>query len=110
MFQRRFARTWLILSLALIFTLSACSQPEAATTNEAAPAEDTSSNEVVEIEAPTEDEDAEELAGEIVISLDSSDVQTYEALANAYMALHPKVKVLVELKASSGDSSYLQKA
>ena len=48
-----------------------------------------------------------ELAGEIIISIDSSDIQTYQALADAYMSINPKVKVLVELKKSKGDSAYL---
>ena len=62
---------------------------------------------VVEIKtSPTAHAEPE---GEIVISLQSSDVQTYQALADAYMALHPKVKVLVELKATQGgEDSYLQ--
>lgn len=60
--------------------------------------------EVVEIEAAEEEESA--LAGEIVISLPSNDVQTYQALADAYMAMHPDVTVLVELK-PQGDE-YLQ--
>ncbi len=49
-----------------------------------------------------------ELEGEIVISIQSSDVQTYQALADAYMKLHPKVKVLVELRPPGGEDSYLQ--
>ena len=42
------------------------------------------------------------LEGEIVISIQSNDVQTYQALADAYMKLHPKVKVLVELRPQIG--------
>jgi ABC-type glycerol-3-phosphate transport system substrate-binding protein len=61
---------------------------------EAAPA-------VVEVEATPEAEDV--LEGEIVISIDSNDVQTYQALADAYMELHPKVRVIVELKPSGGN-------
>ena len=60
---------------------------------------------VVEIEAVEEME--AELSGEIVISIASNDVQTYQALADAYMALHPGVTVLVELKAPTVDA-YLQ--
>ncbi|MHB1295350.1 MAG: ABC transporter substrate-binding protein [Anaerolineae bacterium] len=62
---------------------------------------------VVDIEsAPTAEA---EYKGEIVISVVSNDVQTYQALADAYMALHPDVKVLVELKPDTGnEDSYLQ--
>ena len=61
---------------------------------------------VVQIQA--EQQAQAELEGEIVISIQSNDVQTYQALADAYMAKHPKVKVLVELKAPGGEDSYLQ--
>jgi ABC-type glycerol-3-phosphate transport system substrate-binding protein len=69
-------------------------------------AEPTATQEVVEIK--TEDQAGQELEGEIVISIQSSDVQTYQALADAYMAKHPKVKVLIELKAPGGEDTYLQ--
>ncbi len=86
--------------------------PAAAAVVEEAPAEDAArrgrpqkaeadtepaEEEVVEIEA-AEEEDAG-LAGEIVISVSSNDIQTYQALADAYMELNPDVNVLVELKA-----------
>lgn len=100
---------WLALSLTLALLLGGCSQAsETATVDTNTPADDTAADEVVEIEAPAETDTEDELSGEIVISLESSDVQTYQALADAYMALHPNVKVLVELKAASGDSAYLQ--
>ena len=62
--------------------------------------------EVVKIESSVKDTN-KELSGEIVVSIDSSDIQTYQALADAYMSINPKVKVLVELKKSKGDSAYL---
>lgn len=69
--------------------------------------DDEGDDEVVEIEAADEEEVA--LAGEIVVSIPSNDVQTYQALADAYMALNPDVTVLVELKApGSGPDAYLQ--
>ena len=49
----------------------------------------------------------EKLSGEIIISLASNDVQTYQAMADVYMAMHPGVNVLVELKAPTVDA-YLQ--
>ena len=61
--------------------------------------------EVVEIEET--EEEAMELSGEIVVSIASNDVQTYQAIADAYMELHPNVEVLVELKAPGVDA-YLQ--
>jgi len=64
--------------------------------------------EVVEIEPTDTPAPEEELEGTIVISINSSDVQTYQALADAYMKLHPKVEVLVELKPSQGEDQYLQ--
>jgi raffinose/stachyose/melibiose transport system substrate-binding protein len=66
----------------------------------------TTTDQVVDIQAGTQI--TTELEGQIVISLQSNDVQTYQALADAYMKLHPKVKVLVELKAPGGEDSYLQ--
>ena len=64
--------------------------------------------EVIKIES-VEDDTVSELSGEIVISIDSSDIQTYQALAEAYTKKHPKVSVLVELKKSAkGVDSYLQ--
>ncbi|MEM7133857.1 MAG: extracellular solute-binding protein [Chloroflexota bacterium] len=77
---------------------------DATETPEEEAAEEPEEEEVVEIEASEEEEAA--MAGEIVISLGSNDVQTYQALADAYMAMHPDVTVLVELK-PQGDE-YLQ--
>ncbi|MCZ0939330.1 MAG: ABC transporter substrate-binding protein [Caldilineaceae bacterium] len=98
----------LVLLVSLVL-LAACGAPadggmagEAATdAEEAAPADD----EVVEIEEA--DEEAMELSGEIVISIASNDVQTYQAIADAYMEMHPNVDVLVELK-PPGVDAYLQ--
>ena len=63
--------------------------------------------EVVDIEANVDEAIA--LAGEIVVSVQSNDTQTYQALADAYMELHPDVTVLVELKSpGTGPDAYLQ--
>ena len=65
-----------------------------------------SAQDVVKIETNVSN-NKKEFSGEIIISIDSSDIQTYKALADAYMSLNPKVKVFVELKKSKGDSAYL---
>ena len=90
--------------------------PAAEAVVEEAPAEEAAETdtepaeeEVVEIEAAEEEEAG--LAGEIVISVSSNDIQTYQALADAYMELNPNVDVLVELKAAAGGDgpdAYLQ--
>jgi raffinose/stachyose/melibiose transport system substrate-binding protein len=44
------------------------------------------------------------LGGEILVVAHSSDQQSYQALASAYMKLNPGVKVTVQLKAGTDDS------
>ncbi len=107
MWWQRFTVPGPTLLVLAAFLLAACagaatpaSEPPAA---EEPVAED--AEEVVEIEEVEEVE--VELSGDIVISIASNDVQTYQALADAYMALHPGVNVLVELKAPEVDA-YLQ--
>ena len=95
--------------LILAMLLAACgptaapAEPSAAVVETPTAAAD---NEVVEIEAAAET--TQELAGEIVLSVASNDIQTYQALADAYTALHPNVKVLVELKPADSSDGYLQ--
>ena len=97
-----------LLLLSALVILAACGAPadggmagEAPAAEEAAPADE----EVVEIEES--EEEAMEMSGEIVISIASNDVQTYQAIADAYMEMHPNVDVLVELK-PPGVDAYLQ--
>ncbi len=97
----------LLLLLALVI-LAACGAPadsgmagDSPAAEEAAPADE----EVVEIEES--EEEAMEMSGEVVISIASNDVQTYQAIADAYMEMHPDVDVLVELK-PPGVDAYLQ--
>ncbi len=90
----------LVAVLLIVLMGAACAAPAA----ESPPAADTG-DEVVAIEEVAAEEAA--LAGDIVISLASNDVQTYQALADAYMAMHPDVTVHVELKAPGVDA-YLQ--
>ena len=97
-----------ILLLGALVFLAACGGPAASGSPADAPAADepaAADEEVVEIEESTEE--AAELSGEIVVSIASNDVQTYQALADAYMELHPGVDILVELKAPAVDA-YLQ--
>ncbi len=97
------APTLLVLAA---FLLAACGGATPAAEAPAAPEPAAEASEaVVEIEAVEEVE--AELSGEIVVSIASNDVQTYQALADAYMALNPGVTVLVELKAPGVDA-YLQ--
>ncbi len=93
------------LGLALAWAVAACGAAPAAEPAAPEPAAAEADAEVVQIEAVEEEETT--LAGEIVISIPSNDVQTYQALADAYMAMHPDVRVEVELKAPDVDA-YLQ--
>jgi len=97
----------LVLLISLVL-LAACGAPaDGGMAAEEAPAaeEAAADDEVVEIEET--EEEAMEMSGEIVVSIASNDVQTYQAIADAYMELHPDVSVLVELKAPGVDA-YLQ--
>lgn len=61
---------------------------------------------VVEIEVtPTP---VPELEGEIVISFQGNDTQTWENLCLAYQAIHPKVKCKVELKPGEGYQEWIR--
>jgi len=62
--------------------------------------------EVVEIAITPEPE--KELEGTIVISLSGNDTQTWENVAMAYEALHPKVDVRVELKPGDGYQEWIR--
>ena len=97
----------LLLLLALV-SLAACGAPADTGAADEAPAaaeEAASEEEVVEIEES--EEETMEMSGEIVVSVASNDVQTYQAIADAYMELNPDVNVLIELKAPTVDA-YLQ--
>ncbi len=49
-----------------------------------------------------------ELAGTIIISVQGTDVQTYQALADAYVAENPDVEVRVELKPPDGYQEFIR--
>ncbi|MBN1283907.1 MAG: carbohydrate ABC transporter substrate-binding protein [Anaerolineae bacterium] len=50
----------------------------------------------------------EELSGEVVVSFQSNDAQTWEALCEAYMALHPGVDCIVELRPPDGYQEWIR--
>ena len=97
----------LLLLVALVF-LAACGAPvETGAADEAPAAAEVAASEEEVVEIEEAEEEAMEMSGEIVVSIASNDVQTYQAIADAYMELHPDVNVLVELKAPGVDA-YLQ--
>lgn len=96
-FRKRFVLLLFTLALCALFVTGIAAQDQTA-----------GSDDVVEIEAPAEAAGERELSGEIVISIASNDVQTYQALADAYMALYPNVKVSLELKPAAEGEAYLQ--
>ncbi len=65
---------------------------------------------LVDISAPSTPEAGAtgELSGTITIALGSNDTQTYQALADAYMALNPGVTVAVELKPGEGYQEFIR--
>ncbi len=93
-FRKRFTLILSLLALCLLFIVSVAAQE--------------ATEEVIEIEAPAAGAGDAELSGEIVISIASNDVQTYQALADAYTALHPNVTVSLELKPAAEGEAYLQ--
>lgn len=61
---------------------------------------------VVEIQVTPEPE--AELEGEIVISFQGNDTQTWENVCLAYQAIHPKVQCKVELKPTEGYQEWIR--
>jgi len=51
---------------------------------------------------------ASDLEGEIVVAFATNDKQTWQALADAYMKLHPKVQVKVELRPEEGYDEWVR--
>ncbi len=70
-------------------------------------AQDDDADDVVEIEAQDEGEMAA-LSGDIVISFQGLDTQTWQALCAAYVAMHPDVNCTVELKPSEGYQEFIR--
>src|SRR5690606_4492093 len=61
----------------------------------------------VEIEGEGESE-AGERSGDIIISFQGQDTQTWQALCDAYMERHPNVNCVVELKPSEGYQDFIR--
>lgn len=63
---------------------------------------------LIDISTPDSGAATNELAGTVVLSVQSTDVQTYQALADAYTAANPGVEVRVELKPSDGYQEFIR--
>jgi ABC-type glycerol-3-phosphate transport system substrate-binding protein len=63
---------------------------------------------LIDITAPGTPEAAADLSGTIIVSVQSNDVQTYQALADAYVAQNPGVEVRVELKPTDGYQEFIR--
>ncbi len=70
--------------------------------------ESTPSGGLVPISTPAAGASADELTGTVIIAVQSTDVQTYQALAEAYMAANPGVEVRVELKPADGYQEFIR--
>lgn len=64
-------------------------------------------SEEVEIEVMADD-DMAMLSGRIVISFQQRDTQTWQALCDAYTAMHPDVECIVELKPQEGYQEWIR--
>ena len=64
-------------------------------------------DDAVDIETPA-GEGMAELAGDIVVSFQGEDNQTWEAMCAAYTAMHPDVNCRVELKPSEGYQDFIR--
>ena len=121
MMQRKGLRAALTLA-AIIGILSACAPQTAAPTAQPAqpttppqatekptekPAEATATPEPKATEA-TPVPAAKEWEGEVVVSLQGEDTQTWKALCDAYVAKNPKVKCSVELKPTEGYQDWIR--
>ncbi|MCY4526896.1 MAG: hypothetical protein OXB89_09840, partial [Anaerolineaceae bacterium] len=90
----------LLLLLTLILALGAFSGMALAQEGEG-------ESEEVEIEVMADD-DMAMLSGRIVISFQQRDTQTWQALCDAYTALHPEVECVVELKPQEGYQEWIR--
>ncbi|MCL5995515.1 MAG: ABC transporter substrate-binding protein [Chloroflexi bacterium] len=104
--------------LAMVSMLSACvqpagpapaTQPPAAATAIPEPAEATATPQPAEQPAEATAAPATEgLAGEVVVSLQGEDTQTWQALCDAYVVKNPNAKCQVELKPSEGYQDWIR--
>jgi raffinose/stachyose/melibiose transport system substrate-binding protein len=103
---------WSLLAVATIVSmvLAACAP------SPAQPAAPTAAPPAVEAPAPAETPQpaeapqpaAKEWEGEVVVSLQSQNTMTWQALCDAYMQKNPKVKCQVELKPSEGYQDWIR--
>ena len=121
---------WALMALTIVLSmlLAACApaaQPAPAPAATQVPAEAPAAEEPAPAEAPAPTEapaeepvaeatpepapaEEEGLAGEIVISLQGQDTQTWQALCDAYTAKNPNAKCSVELKPSEGYQDWIR--
>lgn len=97
---RNLIRTTLTLLFIIILALAAFGSLAQEATEE--PEED-----VVEIQTGG-DAAAGELSGDIIVSFQGNDTQTWEALCAAYMEIHPGVNCTVELKPGEGYQEFIR--
>jgi len=107
--RTRFWGTLLTLFLVFGLLVTACAPtapaPAAAAPTDV-PAEEATDEEVVEVAVtPTP---AGEMTGDIVISFQGEDTQTWEALCAAYAEQHPGVNCIVELKPPEGYQEWIR--
>ncbi len=99
---RKFIRITLVMLFVSLFILASFNSLLVAQDATEEPEED-----VIEIETSGEGEMAD-LSGDIVISFQGNDNQTWEALCAAYVELHPNVNCSVELKPSEGYQEFVR--
>lgn len=109
----RNTRALYAIIMLLILVMSGCVSPQApdavdTSTTESADSSGESDSEEVEVEVAAEPETDTELSGDIVVSFNSQDTQTWEAMCAAYMAMHPNVNCRVELKPPDGYQDFIR--
>ena len=69
---------------------------------------DDDDDDVVEIEGSDDADGMGDMSGDIIISFSGDDTQTWEALCEAYMGMHPNVNCIVELKPAEGYQEFIR--
>lgn len=107
-YQKRILNTSIVMLLVLALIGCATSQMPAAENTVGAESSESADAEEVEVEVAAEPEAETELSGDIVVSFQSKDTQTWEAMCEAYMAMHPNVSCRVELKPTEGYQEFIR--